>query len=147
MNSLPGLRISPVIPFAVWLPKSVAAPGGLCFLTYRLFSMYQCFVMNINATEIMGMESLESAAECLRTIAHPSRLRMIEILLGEERSVGELAEACHIPSHMASEPLRLLKDRGLLKSRREGRKVFYSVAEPMLANIIDCVGKKFICKD
>jgi DNA-binding transcriptional ArsR family regulator len=103
--------------------------------------------MNVKNSELMEMASLESAAECLRTIAHPSRLRIIEILLREERSVGELAEACAIPSHMASEHLRLLKDRGLLKSRREGRKVFYGVAEPMLAMILDCVGKKFICKD
>ena len=93
------------------------------------------------------MENMEKAAECLRTIAHPCRLRMIEILLQEECPVGELAEACGIPSHMASEHLRLLKDRGLLKSRRNGRNVFYEVAEPMLVNIIDCVGKKFICKD
>jgi DNA-binding transcriptional ArsR family regulator len=90
---------------------------------------------------------LESAAECLRTIAHPCRLRMIEILLKEERTVGELASACNIPSNMASEHLRLLKDRGLLKNRREGRKIFYTVAEPMLEMIINCVGKKFICKD
>jgi DNA-binding transcriptional ArsR family regulator len=98
-------------------------------------------------TELMDMGALEKAAECLRTIAHPCRLRIIEILLNEERSVGELAEACGIPSHMASEHLRLLKDRGLLKSRREGRKVYYVVAEPALAMIMNCVGKKFICKD
>ena len=96
---------------------------------------------------LMEMENLEIAAECLRTIAHPCRLRMIEILLKEERPVGELAGACEIPSHMASEHLRILKDRGLLKNRREGRKVFYTVAEPMLEMIINCVGKKFICKD
>ena len=97
--------------------------------------------------ELLEMENLEKAAECLRTIAHPCRLRMIEILLKEERPVGALAEACGIPSNMASEHLRLLKDRGLLKSRREGRSVFYVVAEPMLAMILNCVGKKFICKD
>ena len=99
------------------------------------------------ATELLSMEALEKAAECLRTIAHPCRLRIIEILLNEERPVGELAEACGIPSHMASEHLRLLKDRGLLSSRREGRKIFYVVAEPALAMIMNCVGKKFICKD
>ena len=98
-------------------------------------------------TELMSMEALEKAAECLRTIAHPCRLRIIEILLKEERPVGELAEACGIASHMASEHLRLLKDRGLLNSRREGRKIFYVVAEPALAMIMNCVGKKFICKD
>lgn len=97
--------------------------------------------------ELMNMEALEVAAECLRTIAHPCRLRIIEILLKEERPVGELAEACGIPSNMASEHLRLLKDRGLLNSRRDGRKIFYWVAEPALAMIMNCVGKKFICKD
>ena len=98
-------------------------------------------------TELLGREVLERAAECLRTIAHPCRLRIIEILLKEERSVGELAEACEIPSNMASEHLRLLKDRGLLQSRREGRKIYYWVAEPALEMIMNCVGKKFICKD
>jgi DNA-binding transcriptional ArsR family regulator len=103
--------------------------------------------MTANKLALMEMDNLEIAAECLRTIAHPCRLRMIEILLKEERPVGELAELCEIPSHMASEHLRILKDRGLLKNRREGRKIFYTVAEPMLEMIINCVGKKFICKD
>jgi len=98
-------------------------------------------------TELLSMEALEKAAECLRTIAHPCRLRIIEILLKEERSVGELAEACGIASNMASEHLRLLKDRGLLNSRRDGRKIYYWVAEPALEMIMNCVGKKFICKD
>lgn len=97
--------------------------------------------------ELLSQESLEMASECLRTIAHPCRLRIIEILLKEERPVGELAKACGIPSNMASEHLRLLKDRGLLNSRRDGRKIFYWVAEPALAMIMNCVGKKFICKD
>ncbi len=101
----------------------------------------------IETAELLDMAALEKAAECLRTIAHPCRLRIIEILLTEERSVGELAEACGIPSHMASEHLRLLKDRGLLRSRRDGRKIYYEVAEPALAMIMNCVGKKFICKD
>lgn len=101
----------------------------------------------VETSELLSREALEKAAECLRTIAHPCRLRIIEILLNEERSVGELAQACGIPSHMASEHLRLLKDRGLLDSRREGRRIFYWVAEPALASIMNCVGKKFICKD
>ena len=98
-------------------------------------------------TELLSMDALEKAAECLRTIAHPCRLRIIEILLNEERPVGELAKACGIPSNMASEHLRLLKDRGLLSSRRDGRKIFYWVSEPALGMIMNCVGKKFICKD
>jgi len=95
--------------------------------------------------ELLGTDALEMAAECLRTIAHPCRLRMIGILLQTECSVGELANYCDIPSHMASEHLRLLKDRGLLDNRREGRKIFYTVAEPALENIIHCVRARFSC--
>lgn len=98
-----------------------------------------------NCLEILDQASLEIAAECLRTIAHPCRLRMISILLQSECSVGELAEYCDIPSHMASEHLRLLKDRGLLSSRRDGRKIFYAVAQPGLENIIECIRTKFRC--
>ena len=48
------------------------------------------------------LQALEQAAECLRTVAHPHRLRMIQMLLRGRYTVGELAEACVIPSHMAS---------------------------------------------
>ena len=96
--------------------------------------------------ELLDIEALEMASECLKTIAHPCRLRIIGILLQQDCSVGELADYCNIPSHMASEHLRLLKDRGLLSSRREGRKIYYSVAEPALENIIQCVRTKFSCQ-
>lgn len=86
---------------------------------------------------------MEKAAECLRTIAHPHRLRILQILLDHEESVGELAAACELPSHMTSEHLRILKDRGFVDNRREGRKVFYRIAEPALASIMHCVESRF----
>jgi predicted transcriptional regulator len=57
--------------------------------------------------------------------------------------VGELARACGIASHMASEHLRLMQRSGLLTSRKEGRKAYYEVAEPHLANILACVEARF----
>jgi len=91
------------------------------------------------------LEPLMEAAECLKTLAHPHRLRMVQMLLRGEYTVGELAEACGIPSHMASEHLRLMKDRGLLGMERRGRCVYYSVAEEGLRGIMDCVEKRFGC--
>lgn len=67
---------------------------------------------------------------------------MVEMLLGRECTVGELAEACGIQSHMASEHLRRMKDRGLLASRREGRRIYYRVADEGLSGILDCVKKR-----
>lgn len=89
------------------------------------------------------LESLEQAAECLRTIAHSHRLRMIQMLLRGRYTVGELAEACEIPSHMASEHLRLMQRCGLLTAEKDGRKAYYQIAEPHLANIMACVEGRF----
>jgi DNA-binding transcriptional ArsR family regulator len=90
------------------------------------------------------MESLCAAAECLRTLAHPHRLRIVQLLLsGEPYSVNELAEACGLAQPVASDHLRLMQRCGFLKSVKEGRTVYYEIAEPHLANIMACVEDRF----
>jgi DNA-binding transcriptional ArsR family regulator len=96
-----------------------------------------------NARDLIDLDALGQAAECLRTLAHPHRLRIVELLLGGRYTVGELAESCGIPSHMASEHLRLMQRCGFLASEREGRTVYYSVVEPHLANIMNCIADRF----
>jgi DNA-binding transcriptional ArsR family regulator len=93
--------------------------------------------------KLTSLEALAGAAECLRTLAHPHRLRMVQILLQGRFAVGELAEACDIPSHMASEHLRLMQRSGFLAQERQGRFVYYTIAEPHLANILRCVEARF----
>lgn len=61
----------------------------------------------------------------------------------QEITVGELAEACDLPSAMASEHLRLMQRCGLLSSEKEGRKVFYRVSEPHLKGILKCIEGRF----
>lgn len=99
--------------------------------------------MSTTGTKLLDMPALEQAAECLRTVAHPHRLRMIQLMLDGEHTVGELAQACEIAPHMASEHLRLMKRCGLLVSDRDGRKTYYRVAEPHLASIMACVEERF----
>jgi len=65
------------------------------------------------------------------------------MLQGGEYTVGDLAEACGIHSHMASEHLRMMKDRGLLASRRDGRRTYYRIEDPGLSSIIDCIEKRY----
>ena len=57
---------------------------------------------------LIDLDNLAQAAECLKTLAHPHRLRMVEILLKDRCTVGELAEKCAIPSNIASGHLRLI---------------------------------------
>lgn len=89
------------------------------------------------------MEALGDAAECLKTLAHPHRLRMVQMVLQGRYSVGELALACSIPSHMASEHLRLMQRCGFMNAEKEGRSVYYTVAEPHLESIMACIEARF----
>ena len=92
---------------------------------------------------LTDLAALEQAAECLKTLAHPHRLRMVQMLLRGRYTVGELAEACDIPSHMASEHLRLMQRCGFMTSEKDGRNVYYQIAEPHLANIMACIEARF----
>lgn len=92
---------------------------------------------------LTDLESLEQAAECLKTLAHPHRLRMVQMLLRGRYTVGELAEACNIPSHMASEHLRLMQRCGFMTSTKDGRNVYYEIVELHLANLMACIEARF----
>lgn len=91
--------------------------------------------------KLLDIENLEQAAECLRTIAHPIRLRIIEILMQGEFSVGEIAEMCNLPPHQTSEHLRLMKGHGFLDLSRAGRVVYYRITNPNLPGVLDCIRK------
>jgi DNA-binding transcriptional ArsR family regulator len=83
------------------------------------------------------------AAECLRTLAHPVRLRIVELLLQGQYTVGELAEECGIRPNVASEHLRLMEMCGLLTKEREGRRIYYEAAHECLDHILDCIRCQF----
>ena len=95
------------------------------------------------APRLTPLDALAEAAECLKTLAHPHRLRMVQMLLQGRYTVGELAEACGIPSHMASEHLRLMQRCGFLTSEKDGRKAYYRVVELHLASIMACIEARF----
>ena len=95
--------------------------------------------------KLTDLSALGEAAECLKTLAHPHRLRMVQMLLKGEFTVGELAEACEIPSHMASEHLRLMQRCGFLTPNKQGRCTYYEIAEPHLKSIMKCIEARFGC--
>ena len=84
------------------------------------------------------------AAECLKVLAHPHRLQMVEQIIRHKMTVGELAEECGLAQAVASGHLRLLQRCGLLRPEREGRSVTYVVADPCLKKIMACVVGRFI---
>jgi DNA-binding transcriptional ArsR family regulator len=89
------------------------------------------------------METLALAADCLRTLAHPVRIRMVQLLLHDRYTVGDLAKDCGVLENVASEHLRLMQRCGFFTSEKVGRRVYYRVAEPHLENILDCIEGRF----
>jgi DNA-binding transcriptional ArsR family regulator len=100
--------------------------------------------MNASPKPAGDPQAFAEAAECLKTLAHPVRLRMVQLLLHGRYAVGELAKDCGVPDNVASEHLRLMQRCGFFTSEREGRKVFYQVAEPHLASIMACIEDRFL---
>jgi DNA-binding transcriptional ArsR family regulator len=88
---------------------------------------------------LLSAQILAEAAECLRVLAHPIRLRIVDILMQGEFPVGEIAKLCQVQPHQTSEHLRLLKGHGLLDSERRGRAVFYKIADPRLPGLLSCI--------
>jgi DNA-binding transcriptional ArsR family regulator len=68
---------------------------------------------------------------------------MVQMLLRDRYTVGELAEACGIPSPSASEHLRLMQRCGFLTNEREGRRAYYRIVEMHLAGILTCIELRF----
>ena len=89
--------------------------------------------------DLLPLESLQDAAECLKVLGHPVRIRMVEILMQGEFPVHEIADLCQLPPHQACEHLRILKSHGLLKSNRRGRSVYYEIADPRLPRLLSCI--------
>lgn len=88
-------------------------------------------------------EALGHAAECLKTLAHPVRLRFVQLLLRGRYTVGELAEETQTPQNVTSEHLRLLQRCGLFTSQREGRRVYYQIKEAHLVPLMNCIEGRF----
>ena len=88
---------------------------------------------------LVDMARLRQAAACLKVLAHPARLRMVDILLQGEFPVRRIAEMCDLPAHQVCEHLRLMQGHGLLASVRRGREVYYRTVAPELPRIIACI--------
>lgn len=85
------------------------------------------------------MDMLERTAQILRVLAHPHRLKIIELIAERELSVGDLAEQVGIAPNVCSQHLNNMKAHQVLSSRRQGRTTFYKVENPHALNVLSCI--------
>lgn len=97
-----------------------------------------------NRVKQLNYAALCEAADCLKTLAHPSRLQIVQLLLsGKQYSVNEIAEQCELSQPATSDHLRLMQRCGFLTSVRDGRSVYYEIEELQLRDIMTCLQNRF----
>jgi DNA-binding transcriptional ArsR family regulator len=85
-------------------------------------------------------ENLERAANMLKAIAHPIRISIVGCLEdGERRTVTEIHKYLGLEQSTTSHHLGILKDRGVLSSKREGKNTWYFLKHENLKTVLSCV--------
>jgi ArsR family transcriptional regulator len=87
----------------------------------------------------LSPEAIELIAARFRVLGEPSRLKLIHALNGGERSVNQLTEAAGLTQANASRHLQTLMEAGILKRRKQGIQVLYSVADTNIFNLCEHV--------
>jgi ArsR family transcriptional regulator len=94
----------------------------------------------MNSRELkIDQARLERAAAILKTVAHPLRLRIVELLESGEKSVNEIKGLLGVTQPLTSQHLTQMRMRGVLGTRREGSLVYYSIANPDVVKVIHCI--------
>jgi DNA-binding transcriptional ArsR family regulator len=76
-------------------------------------------------------------AEFFRTLGHPARVRILELLREGERTVGDLQAALELDSSGTSQHLSALRRQGLVDGRREGTSVHYRIKDPRTLQLLE----------
>jgi DNA-binding transcriptional ArsR family regulator len=91
---------------------------------------------------VLDITKLELAASKLRALAHPMRIAIIELLEEKKKlSVTEIYKHLKIEQASASHHLNILKGKGVLYSKRDGKKIYYSLRSESLTEIIHCIDR------
>jgi DNA-binding transcriptional ArsR family regulator len=92
-------------------------------------------------------ETMEEIAELFKGFADPTRVHILWLLAGQELCVTEISEAVELSQSAISHQLRLLKQMHLVKFRRDGKNVLYSVADDHVRTILKMGMEHAFCEE
>ena len=84
----------------------------------------------------LSEEQMYDMAELFKIFADSTRIKILVALIRSERCVGEIADALTISQPAVSYQLRILKQSKLVRSRREGKQIWYALADDHVKTII-----------
>ena len=103
-------------------------------------------LLNIVNKKLPQEEVLYDLAELFKVFGDSTRIRILFVLFEAEVCVCDLAKALNMTQSAISHQLRILKQNKLVKSRRDGKSIFYSLADEHVRTIID-QGREHIEED
>lgn len=115
------------------------------------FNRYEAIDMSVianhianNVVLITNEEDIYNASHSLKAMAHPLRLKIL-CLLGAttEVSVQDIVEQVGTSQSNISQHLSILRDKGILISRKDANKVYYRIAEPNILHLIGAMRAAF----
>ena len=95
----------------------------------------------MSATKSASAEFILQASRVMKTLGHPTRLEIGKYLRKGERSVAEIQNYLGLIQPLTSQHLRLMHRRGIVKFRREGTTLYYSIADHFIHKVLACVAE------
>ncbi len=88
-------------------------------------------------------EHIELAARSLKAIAHPLRLKILCVIGDQEACVQEIVDAVGTSQSNISQHLAILREKGVLQTRKDANRVFYRVADPRTLQLVALMREVF----
>jgi ArsR family transcriptional regulator len=88
-------------------------------------------------------EQIDQAAHAIKAMAHPLRLKILCVLGNDEVSVQEIVEAVGTSQSNISQHLAILRDKGVLKTRKDANRVYYRVGDQRTLQLIGMMREVF----
>jgi len=87
----------------------------------------------------LDAEFVQDVSKVIKTLGHPDRLRIVELLKIEDMKVKDIQEQLNLTQAVTSQHLRQMYHLGILRSTRDGQNVIYSIGSPLVTKMLDCL--------
>lgn len=112
------------------------------FQTYLLYNktneyILNCFIIGVihMTLSVLDEHTAAHVAELFRALSDTSRVRIISALVGTEKNVTELAKLVGVTESAISHHMRGLRQLRIVRARRDGREVYYSIIDPHIVTL------------
>ncbi len=121
-------------------------PRSCCYgrLTYSDIAIILCLMTGTtNKPLLRGIDptALSRAADTIKLLGHPERLKIVEVLEAGDATVTDIQQQLDMPQAIVSQHLAKMRGYGIVAAERDGVHVYYRIVEPKVRHILECIRK------